>query len=107
MEKLFTKMSNITRRYLKNFKNDFLYDKELIEQKEKERFFVWIVRKNGTHICLKDNVLNYEPYAFFIDNDTVRYYELDTKKQTVTAIKDRKEYLEICELLKISDGGAV
>lgn len=106
MEKLFNRMSGITRRYLKNFKKDFEYDKERLEESE-ERFFVWLVRENGTHLCSKKDVTGYGAYDYFIDNPEVRYYEIDKENETVVPIKDRKEYLEICELLKLTDSLAV
>ena len=110
MEKLFGKMQNIVKKYVKFYKEDYEQDKmnilQILDEKDDtkyERYLFWIVRKNGTNLGYKSNVPLSATFSYYISSvenhgTNNRYYEIDLEEQTVTYIKDPFEYLRKCKL---------
>lgn len=110
MDKLFSKMENITNRYVKFYKEDFEQDKKCIlemldenNDTKYEQYLFWIIRKNGTNLGYKSTVPLSATYSYYlsdIENNGKdnRYYEIDLKNKTVSYIRNPFEYLKNCKL---------
>lgn len=94
-------LENIVNKHVKAYKTDFYdYDVPTLNNPE-ERYYVWIVRTNGTHLIPKSMAASNDTLHYWMDNATgtgndVNYYEIDTDTMTPTYISNIEQYISRC-----------
>jgi hypothetical protein len=100
MENLFKEMEKRVKRYVKHWKEDFNYDKDIIKKVldpncteiKYERYMYWICRECGTEIGYKGRVSSSYQYEYYMEDKANKYYELDLEEMTIKAIRNREKY---------------
>lgn len=82
----------VDERYKYSYKT---YDLPVLENPD-ERYYLWVVRENGTYLVPKSSV----PYDEVLQELSLRYdygfYEVDTETLIPTAIENIEKYIDAC-----------
>lgn len=93
-------MQKIAQRYIKHYLSDFTdYDvpamQRIMQESKQTKPLIWIVRPCGSWLLesLKSDT-SVSIYRYYLDDKTVRYYEVDLRKNQLKLIKNRQDYLK-------------
>ena len=93
-------MQKIAEKYIKHYMSDFTnYDvpamHRIMQESEQKNPLIWIVRPCGSWLLeTLDSASSMSVYRYYLDDKTVRYYEIDLRKNKLTLLKDRQKYMK-------------
>ena len=93
-------MQKIAEKYIKHYLSDFTnYDvpamHRIMQESEQKNPLIWIVRPCGSWLLeTLDSASSMSVYRYYLDDKTVRYYEIDLRKNKLTLLKDRQKYMK-------------
>ena len=85
---LLNKMNNLVNRHVKAYKSDFTADKEVMENKQDLKKFIWILRPCGTNIInFEDRKISVSLQYYLKEGNKNNYYLVDLIGNTIKKIK--------------------
>ena len=93
-------MQKIAEKYIKHYMSDFTnYDvpamQRIVQESNRIKPVIWIVRPCGSWLLESlESDTSLSIYRYYLDDKTVRYYEIDIRDKRIKPVKDRQKYLK-------------